>query len=374
MGYRIGAVGMGHWFERLQEAVRRGDRISVVKAAGIRSYDEKMEIFAKAGVPRENYFRIKPFEPLPDEFFEGIEIVYIASPNQFHAEQVIQALSKGKFVVVEKTIAVNEEEFNRVMDYIKNNGLTNKIHLHLHYLRKALTMELPSLLLTAAREYGKISSVSATFFEQKSAEDLRRAWLLRPENGGIFMDWVHPMEILYRQCGARFLECLGVKPFIINSGYDTVNPTAVEARFALEGLNFTEDAVATIRVGKGFEETRCKTVRFYFESGSFLDINYADSAEEYNSVFRGTWQLVENSEGKQNVVAEGAPTGMTPYEFLVYDTANLVESGKPLLSIEDISALFGAQWKFQKAIKGVAPSSDKVEIRDFIKAGLEKFY
>lgn len=372
MGYKIGTVGMGHWFERLQNAIRRGDRISVVKAAGIRSYDEKMEILVKSGISRENYFRMKPFDPIPSKFFDGIDVVYIASPNRFHAEQVMQALSKGKFVVVEKTLAVNEQEFNRVADYIRNNGFSNKTHLHLHYLRKALTMELSSLLLAAVREYGKITSIAATFFEQANEEDLKRVWLLRPENGGIFMDWIHPMEVLYKQCGAKFSECASVKSFIINPNYDPVNATAVEACFTLEGLNFTRDAVATIRVGKGFDNVHAKTMRFYFETGNFLDINYVDSKEENNSVLRGTWQLIENFEGKTDIVAEGAATGMTPYEFLVYDITNLIESGRPLLSLDDIAALYGSQWKFQKLSENFRPSSDEREIQKFIKAGLEK--
>ena len=373
MGYKIGAVGMGHWFERLQRSILRGGRISVLKAVGLKPYEEKKEILEKYGIPKDNYFQVKPYDSLPSKFFDGLDVIYIASPNQFHADQLIQSVDHGKFVVVEKTFAVNREEFKRVIDYLRNNKKPNNVHLHLHYLRKALTASLPSLLLGAIREYGKITSVAATFFEQENSEDRRRTWILKSESGGIFMDWIHPIEVLYKQCGAVFGDCKNAKLLIINPEYDPINPTAVEAVFGVQGPNFVQDATVTIRVGKGFPHgITCKTIRFYLETGGFLDINYTDSEQEYNSDFRGTWQLGETNDGKIKGVEGGMPSGMTPYEYLVYDTVNMIEGGKSLLSLDDIEKLYDPQWKFQDISRNLKPTSNGEDVQKFIRSGLEK--
>jgi predicted dehydrogenase/threonine dehydrogenase-like Zn-dependent dehydrogenase len=46
---------------------------------------------------------------------ESINTVFIASPHAAHADQVIQSLSKGKSVFVEKPLAINEEQLNEVI-------------------------------------------------------------------------------------------------------------------------------------------------------------------------------------------------------------------------------------------------------------------
>ncbi|MBI3413591.1 MAG: Gfo/Idh/MocA family oxidoreductase [Candidatus Aenigmarchaeota archaeon] len=373
MTYNLGAIGMGHWFERLQRSIQRGGRIAITKAVGLKSYEEKIGIMEKLGLGRENYFQINPGDPLPENFFQDIQLAYIASPNQFHASQILQCIDHGKAVVVEKTFGINKSEMDKVIDYIKKNNWYNKVHLHLHYLRKALTMSLPSLLVNATREYGKVISVAATFFEQENAEDRRRTWILKPESGGIFLDWIHPIEVLYKYAGAEFADCRGVETFIIRPEYDGVNPTAVQAVFNVKGRLFADSATVTIRVGKGFPHgVTCKTIRFYLETDAFLEINYADSEQEYNSDFRGTWQLWEVPDGKPRVVEGGIPSGATPYELLVRDIINMLEGGNNTMTIEDIQKIYEPQWKFQDVSKNVKPVSNESAIKIFIKAGIEK--
>jgi hypothetical protein len=246
------------------------------------------------------------------------------------------------------------------------------IYPHLHYLSKALSRTIPQILPDAIKKYGKIKQASATFFEEVREEDMRRTWLLRLENGGIFLDWIHPVEILVHLCKADFLECYRAEPYIVNPAYDTVNPTAVCARFKIAGEMFSEGASATIRVGKGFPAGHThKTLRLVFEKNAHLNLNYISSEEEFETGSRGTWELVEFSGGKKTTVMSGAPKGPLSYDFLVTHMLDMVEKKKAPLTIEEIKKIYEPVWQFHEAAINVAPIADTQAVERLLKDGIE---
>lgn len=60
-----------------------------------------------------------------DEMLEDdhIDAVYIATPHNYHHEQMIKALKAGKHVFVEKSITVNDQELNEAVEIAKKNNL-----------------------------------------------------------------------------------------------------------------------------------------------------------------------------------------------------------------------------------------------------------
>ena len=118
--YNLGTIGLGHWVKRLHQAVKQSNALKLVKTVGTRSYDQKRDELERYGLGEKNYYQIIPNTMIPDEFFNDLDIVHIASPNQFHKNQTIQSLSKGKFTVVEKTFATNRKDFEEIMSYIIN--------------------------------------------------------------------------------------------------------------------------------------------------------------------------------------------------------------------------------------------------------------
>ena len=54
---------------------------------------------------------------------EDVDIVYIASPHTFHAEQAVLALTHNKPVLCEKPITVNHSQANELFDQAKRNNL-----------------------------------------------------------------------------------------------------------------------------------------------------------------------------------------------------------------------------------------------------------
>lgn len=61
-----------------------------------------------------------------------VDAVYIATPPYLHCEQAIAAAQAGKHVLVEKSMALNADECDRMMDACRSAG----VHLHVAYYRR----------------------------------------------------------------------------------------------------------------------------------------------------------------------------------------------------------------------------------------------
>lgn len=58
-----------------------------------------------------------------DAFLDsGLDAVYVASPNYVHCNQTLQALKRGKHVLCEKVMAVDENEVQSMIDCARENG------------------------------------------------------------------------------------------------------------------------------------------------------------------------------------------------------------------------------------------------------------
>lgn len=360
--HNLGTVGLGHWVKRLHEVLKQHQEIKLVKTVGTRAFDDKKEELEKYGISEDRYFRVNVGDPLPNSFFEGLDIAYIASPNQFHKSQTIQSLENGKVTVTEKTFATNKQDFNEVIKFIRENKQENRVTIHLHYLSKALTGELKKRLPELIEQYGKITGISATFFEETNEEDARRAWLFKPENGGIFMDWIHPVSITSNVLKAEGWKLTDAKTFIVQPMYDAVNPTAVEARFEIKGENFKQNSSILVRVGKGFDFEH-KKFRLNFENVT-VDLNYLSTEQEVSTGKRGEMKIINDD--IQTIV----PEGPLSYEIMIDEMVGMMKGAQPKLTSDDIEKIYEPEWEFQKFSKDSAPVKDKEEIQKFIKNGL----
>lgn len=357
--YKLGGIGAGgHWYGRLHEFLK--DRVELTKAVGITRYEDKREILESYGLTKDRYFQVIVGASLPDAFFEGIDVIHVASHNQFHERQTRDCLGHEKVVVVEKTLATTQEATEDLLRFTRRNGHEGRVTPHVHYLDKALTRTWQNELWPRAlRESGRLARATCTFIEDVSEEDLRRQWLFKPENGGIFMDWIHPSAMLAHVAGARFSECLEATGFVVNPAYDSTNPTGVEARFALTGNDLAPGCTATIRVGKGFPPgVRFKKMRLEFERGAALDLTFLDTETEIETGRKGTWTL--DFDGR---VEKGRATGPSSYELLVEEMIQMLEGKGPPLALEEIGEIFRPVWITLAALeeRDVVRDADSIE-------------
>lgn len=366
MAFNLGAVGFGHWFNRLYAGLRNSNEFRIAKVVGVSDVSNKIEKLKEIGLTEEDYYRVSDGK-LPEEFYDGLDLVHISDPNEYHAQQTIESLQHGKFTVTEKTWGVNKEEFDRVANFIKTNNMESKAYLHLHYLHKQLTFDLEGMLSEYTDKYGKVVRVAATLFEAESDEDLRRSsWLFSSRSGGLFMDTgIHLFEIIIAGAKADRVELEDAKVFAVKKEYGQNNATGVEANVSVSGKFFSDGARGTIRIAKGSPK-ESRSARFYFESGAYLDLSYLHSDIEYNSDRRGGWSLYEDG----SLIASGNPGGLNNSEVFVSQIIDLCKGKNTGLTIKEINLLFDPQWKYQEIAKGIHIEKGQNEIDAFILRGI----
>lgn len=357
---RMGVIGLGHWFERLEKGLANGS-IRISKAMGTKRFEERAEQLARLGIGRDGYFIGGSDGTIPEGFFDGIDAVYVSSPNSLHYRQTVQSLEKGKFVVVEKTLATNETDFGSVTGMIGSGGYSNRMYLHLHYLHKQLTLAMDGMLSEFGRDHGRVSRLAATFIEPYSESDRHRKWLFSRGEGGIFMDWIHPYEVIFHGAGAESLRLDGIGLFVLNSAYGA-DPSGVEARAAVSGRHFAADASAVIRVGKG-ASTGMKRVRAYLEDGSYADFDFANNEDEFGSGRRGSWALY-GGDGSQ--IGHGRPAGPDTSEIFARDIVELCRGNNAGLTLQEIRRLYEPQWEFQRMSRDAAAETDPEKVGAFV--------
>ncbi|MDE1865934.1 MAG: hypothetical protein KGH94_04840 [Candidatus Micrarchaeota archaeon] len=372
MEYTMGVVGIGHWFRRLQTGLESVGGIKVTKALGTKPYEAKAQTFAELGITRDNYYTIEGDGSIPEGFFQGIDIVHISNPNEFHASQIRQSLSKGKKTIVEKTYAISRKEFAEMKRYIKEGGFEKSIYLHLHYLHKMPTIHMRKAAKGLIEKHGKITGITATFFERADDEDARRTWLFDMRNGGIFMDWVHPFEVAYRSVGAAFGKIQSLKLYATNNSYDTVNPTGVMAEVELKGNRFAEGAKIVVRVAKGVDPRYSrKSMVFSFADGTYARLGYIGSESE-SKENRGEFETGEMSGTARAPESIAKLPGKSSSELFVKEIIKLCSGRKAGLGLGQVGRVFKPQWEYQKLAKKQQLINDAREVEKFLEDGIRE--
>ena len=109
--YNLGAVGLGHWFDRLHAGMKKANRIMITKAVGTSPLESKIALLARFGIPTVNYYQADKYGHIPEQFYNEIDIVHISDPNQFHAMQSIDALKRSNKKFANRALAAMRHEF-----------------------------------------------------------------------------------------------------------------------------------------------------------------------------------------------------------------------------------------------------------------------
>lgn len=166
---RIATVGTSKIMDVFQDGVRRvpGLKCEIVYS---RSLERGLQYAKEQGVTEA----CDSYEEILDR--PDIDIVYIASPNVFHKDQAVQALRKGKHVIVEKPSGVTEEEVLQMHQAAVENDV--------FFLEAITTLFMPGYLKLKEqlKGLGGIRKVWIAFGRYSSKYDS----YLRGENPNIF--------------------------------------------------------------------------------------------------------------------------------------------------------------------------------------------
>ena len=174
----VGYGGMGSWHHRsIKENV---PEIEVVGA-----YDIQKEARDKAV---ENGLKAyDSFQSVLDD--KAIDIVTIATPNDFHKDLAIAALRAGKAVVCEKPVCLNAKELEEVIAVAKETGKLFSVHQNRRWDKDYLMVK--NVLESGA--------IGAPYFVESRVQGSRGAmhgWRGHKMNGGgMLLDWgVHLID------------------------------------------------------------------------------------------------------------------------------------------------------------------------------------
>ena len=176
----VGYGGMGHWH---YEGILKTERI---RFTGVYDIDEKRMELAKAeGFPK----LYDSYEALLAD--EEIDIVLVATPNNFHHDLVCQALEAGKAVVCEKPVAMSSAELQDMMDVAARTGSLFTVHQN----RRA---DADYLLMREKVESGALGKVFEIESRVTGSRGIPEGWRqYAVAGGGMMLDWgVHLIDQL----------------------------------------------------------------------------------------------------------------------------------------------------------------------------------
>jgi predicted dehydrogenase len=123
---KIAVVGTGFGARTILPCLRLNPIAEVVGLCGGNDHEKTKNIASKFSIP----FYTSNFQQLYE--FSDFDLIFIASPHQFHYEMVSYFLNKNKHIVCEKPLAIETEEIYKI---IKKSIDDNHLHLINHQLR-----------------------------------------------------------------------------------------------------------------------------------------------------------------------------------------------------------------------------------------------
>lgn len=128
----------------------------------------------------------------------NVDVVYVATPHNVHAENAIAALSHGKHVLVEKAFTVNAAEAQKVVDLARSSGLLvmeamwTRFLPHMRFVRETVS----------SGRIGEVRSVHADHTQKLTSDPAHR--LNNPAlAGGALLDLgVYPLSFAHDILGA----------------------------------------------------------------------------------------------------------------------------------------------------------------------------
>lgn len=189
---RVGVLGLGRAFSVMLPTLAGDPRLDLVAAADSRR--EALERF-------KTDFGAKVFDSAEALCSDpAVEVIYIATPHQFHAAQACLAASRRKHVLVEKPMALTLDECRAMIDAARAAG----VHLivgHSHSfdgpIRRARE-------IVASGAVGRVRMISALNFTDFLYRP-RRPEELRTQSGGgvVFNQAAHQVDIVRLLGGGR---------------------------------------------------------------------------------------------------------------------------------------------------------------------------
>jgi predicted dehydrogenase len=184
----IGAGGIGAWHAKTAAAVG-------IQVAGV--FDPDGERARAVAAEHGGAFAVTSLDELLRH--EGVDAIAVASPNAFHCQNAVAALLAGKDVLLEKPMARDRPECDRILEARQRSGRL----LQMGFVCRYATASVAAAGLVASGRLCRIYHVKASLYRQRGIPGLGR-WFTtaRLSGGGVLVDLgVHLLDLALHLSG-----------------------------------------------------------------------------------------------------------------------------------------------------------------------------
>ena len=185
---KFAVIGCGHIGKRHAEMINLNDESELVALIDVKDSGE-------LGVEKFNV----PFFNSLEEFLAAnidVDVINIASPNGFHADQALKCLEAKKHIVVEKPMALTKQDAEKV--------IFKAFHAHKHVFSVMQNRYSPPSIwikeLIETSKLGKVFMVQLSCFWNRDERYYKKeSWHGKKEvdGGTLFTQFSHFIDILY---------------------------------------------------------------------------------------------------------------------------------------------------------------------------------
>lgn len=172
---RWATLGCGVIANQLEKAMESKGR--KLYSVANRTYSKGVEFAEKYGIP-------KVYEQIDDVFDdEMVDVIYISTPHNTHAEYLRKALKAGKHVLCEKSITLNSEELEEAMELARENRVILAEAMTIYHM--PIYKKLNEIL--ASGKLGELKLIQMNFGSYKEY-DMNNRFFNRNLAGGAMLD------------------------------------------------------------------------------------------------------------------------------------------------------------------------------------------
>ena len=185
---KFAVVGCGHIGKRHAEMITRNPESELVALIDIK---QRAELGIEA-------YDVPLFNSLSEFFSSNLEVdvLNIASPNGFHAEQTLQCLEQRKHIVVEKPMALTKNDSEKV--------IFKALHVHRHLFAVMQNRySPPSMWIKELIESGKLGNIYMVqlncYWNRDERYYKQESWHGKKDldGGTLFTQFSHFIDIMY---------------------------------------------------------------------------------------------------------------------------------------------------------------------------------
>lgn len=295
-----------------------------IAAVGSRSADSASAFAADFDVARTH----DSYEGLVSD--PDVDIVYIATPHPFHAEQAILALEHGKHVLVEKPFTLTGAEAAAVRDVAVDRGLLAMEAMWTRYLpHMARVRE-----IVAAGTLGEVRALTADHTQRISSDPGHRLNALELGGGALLDLGVYPISFAWDMLGEPLAITASAR--LGDTGADTEVATIMSHVSGALSTSISASRAAGPNTASIIgTEARIDIDRVWYNATSFRVVA-PDGAvlEEYASDVAGRGMQYQAMAAEQYLAA-----GLTDSELLPLD-----ESVAIMETLDELRQLIGVRY------------------------------